>query len=368
MPFAGGPVTVSIGAADPLATIGSTAFGSATSLTVPAPAAPSGTFTLASTFTKAQSQSLAVTAGSLTGSAGSFAVVPGAPVALHITSLADVSQEPALPVPASGQTFAVGVDAVDAYGNLATTPSVPVTLSALPPAAGTLTAPPVATSGGRAVVTATYSVAQQALQLQVGSPGLTPDEATTDVVTAGASDAGTPGTPADLTAGDAHASLGNGSVGDVFLTTAPCPEFDCPGSTEISLDGVFTDPVLGELYSNEDPAEVDWTCSATECPYYAGPGPSYGYFPGYDFEDFPMQVSLKVSGSYQPFDEAPSCRDLSDRTQRGLTGALVTPEAQAKGFCVDVYAVSRVGASGPGPFGAVTLPVLFVEDPKLRPS
>ena len=45
-------------------------------------------------------------------------------------------------------------------------------------------------------------------------------------------------------------------------------------------------------------------------------------------------------------------------------GQIVDPVARSLGFCVDVNAIARAGNSFTGD---LSLPVLFVEDPRLRP-
>lgn len=370
VPYAGGQVDVVLGSSDPAATADGTPIGADGSATVTVPASATGAFTVPLSFTVAQSQHLTLTDGAVSGGAA-FTVTAGAPARLQVTGLADVSSDPPLPTPASGQPFVVRVDVLDAYGNLATTPDIPVSLSALG-GTGTLSAPTVTSSGGSAVVTATYSVAQADLQLQAGSPGLAPDVTSTGVVTAGVSTTLTPGVPATLVAGTATATLGNGGVGDAFLTTEPCATSGsdaCGGSrTLVSLDGVFTHPSLGELYSFTSPAKVGWSCPVERCPHvdvYSGDRRDQVE----DFVAYPVEVSLKVGGVYQPFAVAPSCVDLNDWTKRGMTGVIDSAAARAAGFCIDVYAISRDYRAGDRSWchtGDLVRPVLFVEDPKMR--
>ena len=45
-------------------------------------------------------------------------------------------------------------------------------------------------------------------------------------------------------------------------------------------------------------------------------------------------------------------------------GRILTSQAQAAGFCIDVNAITRAGNSFTG---ALSMPLLFVEDPRLRP-
>ena len=388
VPFAGGPVTVGLGAQDAGATVMGDAFAGAPTVVVDVPASSSGVFTLSTRFTLATaSQTVQVTTGSIQGTSDAFAVDGGAPAALQITAVGDTSSDPALPTPAAGQSFAVGFTVLDQFGNRATHPDVLVTLVATDPAGGgVLTAPAVTSSGGTGTVSATYSVAQLGLQLEVGSAGLTSGTASTDVVSAGASTLLTPGTPATLTAGTASAGLPNGGFGATFLTTAPCTAPQCHQGTEISLSGTFTDPDGGgELYSDAHPASVAWTCGAADCPHRDAAGESWrtdyqhNLFSRYagaerevyeDFVDYPIEVSLLVGGEYQPFAKAPSCVDMFDPSKIGRTGVLDSVAAKAAGFCVDVYAITRSATASSGQcqsyFGDLTLPVLFVEDPKMR--
>ena len=205
-------------------------------------------------------------------------------------------------------------------------------------------------------------------------------------MSAGASTLLTPGTPATLTAGTASAGLPNGGFGATFLTTAPCTAPQCHQGTEISLSGTFTDPDGGgELYSDAHPASVAWTCGAADCPHRDAAGESWrtdyqhNLFSRYagaerevyeDFVDYPIEVSLLVGGEYQPFAKAPSCVDMFDPSKIGRTGVLDSVAAKAAGFCVDVYAITRSATASSGQcqsyFGDLTLPVLFVEDPKMR--
>jgi hypothetical protein len=385
VPFSGGAVTATISGADAGGSVQATAFTGGTSAVVTVPATSSGLFSLSSVFTKAQAQSIHLQSGSIAGTSNPFTVISGAPKSLQLTSITDTSNTPPLPTPAANQSFAVAFTAYDAFGNVATQSGVPVTLTALNAVGGALDpSTPVGATGsnGSGSIPTKYSAAQTGLELQVSSPGLTPGTGTTDVVTAGAAENGTPGTPAELAAGNAAADLPNGSYGPVFLTTAPCSDDNCGQGVEITLDGTFTDPnpapgapSVTHLYTDAAPGEVSWTCSDSVCPHPDAEPPGETYLPepgdtddeeqAEDFEAYPIQVSLKVDGVYEDFATAPSCRDLTDPNEVGLTGAIVTPEAQAAGFCVDVYAISRVDDSFSGD---LTIPVLFVEDPKLRPT
>ena len=210
-------------------------------------------------------------------------------------------------------------------------------------------------------------MAQAGLQLAIASGGPTGDTATVNVVTVGDSEAGSPGVAASLSAGVASATLPNGSVGSVFLTQAPCVGASA-GCIEVDLEGTFSDGDT-HLYSNSAPAQVSWTCANAVCPHKDAAHERSRYYNSSvheqieDFTDYPLQVSLKTPTGYTPFAQAPSCRDLNDKSQKGLTGKIVAPAAVAAGFCVDVYAISRYCNSF---YGDLTRPVLFVEDPRLR--
>ena len=335
VPFNGGSVTATLSAADALATIQGTGVTGGTSATVSVPAAPSGTFTLSGLFTKAQSQSVQIHSGILDGTSNTFTVQSGPPARLQITGVADTSHTPALPEPGREPAVRRGLHAVRRLRTTWPRPLASRSPSALPtPLAGSLSpAPPTGTSAadGTGSIAATYSVAQAGLQLAINSSGLTGDTTTVDVVTVGDSEAGTPGVPASLAAGIAGATLPNGSVGSVFLTQAPCVGAPA-GCIEVDLDGTFSDGAT-HLYSNNAPARMTWTCPNSVCPHEDAAHERSKYY-NYssheqveDFIDYPLQVSLKTPTGYTPFAQAPSCRDLNDRDQKGLTGKIVAPAA-----------------------------------------
>ena len=58
-----------------------------------------------------------------------------------------------------------------------------------------------------------------------------------------------------------------------------------------------------------------------------------------DFDVYKVLVALKGSnGQYGDLAVAPACQDLNDtHEQTPPTGVIATEEAQAAGFCVDVY-------------------------------
>lgn len=160
------------------------------------------------------------------------------------------------------------------------------------------------------------------------------------------------------------AKLPNGSNGDVTFTEVPCDALasdpDC--DTEVTLAGNFKDAEGAPLYSFDDPAGIDWVCPADEC--QAIP-PVYGSFDQgqeVDFQNYQVQVSLLVNGDYTPFADAEPCSPLVDNAEDVITGRITRQAAKDAGFCVDVYAITRSDGFG----GDLTIPVLFVEDPKLR--
>lgn len=192
---------------------------------------------------------------------------------------------------------------------------------------------------------------------------------------------GSPGEPLTLSAGStelptglAVADLSNGANGTVTLTIGPCvldAQTSCSGVlSEISLIGNFKDDAGNPLYSDSSPASVSWTCNALLCP------PTRNFVPGSstttelqiaEFNAHTMYVALRnPNGSFQPFAPAPACNGL-DQTPLP-TGTIDPQDTGGVEFCVDVGAISRADAdcqavcsawSGP-----LTLPVLFVEDPK----
>jgi hypothetical protein len=186
-----------------------------------------------------------------------------------------------------------------------------------------------------------------------------------DVVAAGFSGSGTVIKLTGAGGTSYTAQLPNGSTGDVTFTEVPCDALaespDC--DTEVNLAGNFKGEGGVPLYSFDDPAGIDWTCPAEECP--ATP-PVYGSFAQdqvNDFENYRIEVSLLVDGEYTPFVKAKPCNPIVTDPDDVVTGKITDPAAQAAGFCIDVYAISRADNS----FGGdLTVPVLFVEDPKLR--
>jgi hypothetical protein len=252
-------------------------------------------------------------------------------------------------------------------------------------ASGQITDPAV-DPGATSPVTLSLTFPDVAIgEVLTATSGTLSDSVTLDVVAAGDSYTGERGESRTLLldgpGGTSFtAELGNGFVGDLEFTQVPCdaidPELIC--DTEVNLNGVFKDEE-GNLYSNELPAKVLWTCPVSECPFIEPEG-SYGdnvQEQWVDFENYKIEVSLKIgedeSGEpiYTPFEVAGFCNAKVGDPSLGVSGQITWPGSQAptetnpdgKGFCVDVYGISRAGDS----FGGdLTIPVLFVEDPKLR--
>lgn len=191
----------------------------------------------------------------------------------------------------------------------------------------------------------------------------------------------TPGLPLTLTAGLLRlrtglvtAHLQNGASGPVLLTIGPCNPRDagsCAGVlSEFSLLGNFKDAAGNPLYSHSDPASVSWTCNDLACP------PPATFVPGAttltdlqvkEFREHTMYVAPRnPDGSFQPFAPAPACNGLVGTP---LPSGVIDPQdTGGLDFCVDVGAITRtftdcdtVCSSWAGP---LTMPVLFVEDPK----
>lgn len=304
------------------------------------------------------------------------------PAGLRITSITDTSHQPALPVPVANDPFNVSFEVVDSSGNIVRSPNVPVIVSPLN-GSGLLVAPPVLSNDGLGAVHATYSVPFHGLRLKLSSPGLLAATVTLDVSAAGSA-GGLPGVPLTLTAGDissptglAVANLSNGANGPVTLTIGPCIPDDmtsCVGAlSEFSLIGNFKDSAGDPLYSDSAPASVSWTCNDLVCP------PTPDFVPGIstvtqlqidEFLTYTMYVALRnPDGTFQPFAPAPACSGVDGAPLP--TGTINRQDTGGVEFCVDVGAISRADAqcetacsSWSGP---LTLPVLFVEDPKFMP-
>ena len=161
--------------------------------------------------------------------------------------------------------------------------------------------------------------------------------------------------------------LPNGSNGDVSFTEVPCealagdPELRHRGRTWRATSRALTSK---PLYSIDDPAAVDWTCPADEC--LRDRRPVYGSFDQdqeVDFENYRIQVSLLVNGEYTEFADAEPCNPIVERPAQASSpgrSPTTTPRRRAS-------ASTSTRSAVPTAFGGdLTIPVLFVEDPKLR--
>ena len=177
-----------------------------------------------------------------------------------------------------------------------------------------------------------------------------------------------------LSTGVAIAKLPNGANGPVLFTIGPCvPSFGLPCAgvlTEIALIANLKNSAGKPLYSDSDPASVSWMCNAQTCP------PPGDFVPGSstmtqlqveEFHKYPMYVALRnPNGTFQAFKRAPACNGTNGSPLP--TGTINTQDTGGLQFCVDVGAIKRSNetcqttcSSWSGP---VTLPVLFVEDPR----
>lgn len=301
------------------------------------------------------------------------------PAGLRITSVRPASAQPALALPAANQPFDVAFQVVDSLGNIVRSPNVAVVLSALN-GTGTLVAPPVVSTNGQGVVRAVYSAPFQALRLKLSSLGLL-SATTTLNVAADVSANGSAGVSLTLTAGDisqptglAVANLANGANGPVTLTIGACqPDAttSCAGAlTEFSLIGNFKDTAGNPLYSNSAPASVSWSCNDQVCAPPADFVPGSNTLTQLQIEEFrahTMYVALRnPDGTFQSFAPAPACNGVQGAPLP--TGTINPQDTGGREFCVDVGAISRSGAQCQATCsswsGPVTLPVLFVEDPR----
>ncbi|HEY7856994.1 MAG TPA: hypothetical protein VIC82_00715 [Candidatus Nanopelagicales bacterium] len=393
IPYAGGPVLVSLGTADSLANIGSRSFSGGSPVSLTLPPSTTGSYTLPATFFKAVgAQSVTVTedaATPATGTSPTFAVAPGPATQIVFDSITDDSTPP-LPSPAMNKSFHAAFHLLDAYGNVAPSPGL-VTLSA--PAGFSLSSTPVTAASGTGSIAGTFTAGTIGpVVLTLTADGVpTPATISTTLLAAGASASLTPNIAASLTAGGASSDLVQGANGDVTLTAGACTTSvaSCLSGVQVELDGNFKGADGQPLYSDAAPAQVSWTC-ATACPHQdetrgnylwnynclwsscMGHGSLFGEREvEEDFNDFPVYVSINKDGADTPFAVAPRCVPLpawnASPSQRAAllheTGTIVNPVAQTAGFCVDVNAITRADNSYTG---ALTIPVLFVEDMKMR--
>jgi hypothetical protein len=265
----------------------------------------------------------------------------------------------------------VTVTAIQEFGGVEYVRPFPATIE-FTTASGQITAP-TSDPGATSPVTLSLTFPEVEIgEVLTATSGTLSDSVTLDVVAAGDGYTGERGESRTLLldgpGGTSFtAELGNGFVGDLEFTQVPCDEIDLEliCDTEVNLDGVFKDEE-GNLYSNENPAQVLWTCPESECPFVR-PDDSYGanlQEQWLDFEQYPIEVSLKLAnGTYTDFAVAQECNAQVPVPGEADRGSITDGGAKAAGFCIDVYNISRAGDS----FGGdLTIPVLFVEDPKLR--
>jgi hypothetical protein len=236
---------------------------------------------------------------------------------------------------------------------------------------------------------ATYSQVENSVGVAVTWSAGSGDSFAIDVLGAADTSNGAPGSV--LSVPGATTTLTAGADGPVSLTVNGCDaETDsyCSNGTEVELDGRFKDEHGANLYGFGTPAvpgvtptdtdllaplQVSRICSASDCPNHRNGNAHFGQRDAEkDFNAYPTFVSLRLAdGSETPFVQAPRCAPLPASKWDPLkgfllsvTGKMLTPEAQHLGFCIDVNAISRIGNKCRGD---LKIPVLFVEDLKLRP-
>jgi hypothetical protein len=267
---------------------------------------------------------------------------------------------------------------------------------------GTLSTSVPAGSTGATVAGATYSKVENQVGITADWTGGADDSFRLDVFDEVRTVNATPGVaipPAQLTVDGAQADLRNGANGPVSLVVRACADqvaAPCSAGTEIELTANYKTAAGVPLYTFAAPARISWLCPAGTCPHGVGgtveQEPTTDYRYNYecpriacqgegslfgereveeDFREFPVFVSLRRNGVNTPFAAAPRCVPLptsnSDPHRYTLlhqTGQIVDPTAQALGFCADVNAITRTGNVFSGD---LRVPVLFVEDLKLRP-
>jgi hypothetical protein len=282
-----------------------------------------------------------------------------------------------------------------------TSPGQPDTGGAL---GGTLTANVPAGSTSAIVSGATYSAVENQVGITADWSRGADDSFRLDVFDEVRTVIATPGIaipPAQLTVSGAQADLRNGANGPVSIVVSACATDQtvvapCSAGTQVLLTGNFKTDASVPLYSFAAPASISWLCSASTCPHGANgtvePEPSTNYRYNYDcpssscqgegtqfgereveedFHNYPVFVSIHKGGVNTPFAPAPRCVPLPtsnyDPSRYALlhqTGQITDPTAKALGFCVDVNAITRAGNLFSGD---LHIPVLFVEDLKLRP-
>lgn len=177
-----------------------------------------------------------------------------------------------------------------------------------------------------------------------------------------------------LSTGTVTANLANGANGPVLLAVGPClggPGKSCSGVlSEFWLLGSFKDAAGNPLYSDTAPAEVSWTCNAQTCPAptsFVPGGSTRTELQVAEFAEHTIYFAERnPDGSFEPFEAAPACQGTTGASLP--TGTIDRQDTGGRGFCVDVGAITRANeqctttcAAWAGP---LTMPILFVEDPK----
>lgn len=267
---------------------------------------------------------------------------------------------------------------------------------------GSLTANVPAGSTSAIVSGATYSAVENQVGITADWSGGADDSFRLDVFDEVKTVIGTPGVaipPSQLSVSGAEADLRNGANGPVSIVVSACADqiaAPCSSGTQIELTGNFKTDASVPLYWFTAPARISWLCPASSCPHGAngmvesesttnylynyecpgsacvGEGTLFGEREvEEDFHNYPVFVSISKNGVDTPFAAAPRCVPLpasNSDTDRSallhLTGQITDPIAQSVGFCVDVNAITRTGNLFSGD---LRIPVLFVEDLKMRP-
>ena len=177
-----------------------------------------------------------------------------------------------------------------------------------------------------------------------------------------------------LPTGLAVARLANGANGPVSLTIGPCvPDAttSCAGVlSAFALIGNFKDASGRPLYSDAAPASVSWTCNEQVCPvpsdFVAGTT-TQTRLQVEEFQAHRVYVATRnPDGTFQPFAPASACNGQDGSPIP--TGTINPQDTGGAHFCVDVGAISRAsqGCSTvcSAWSGALTLPLLFDEDPR----
>ena len=332
----------------------------------------------------------------------------------HVTSVKDGSTPPLSNQVVVGEPFTVtgefrcGTTTPAAVGTNGTTVSLTRSFGTGALGGTTSTNVPVGATTA-SVAGATYDTRENGVGVAVdwtGSPPTPDDTFSIDVLGDAATSNGTPGSTLTVQGEEsgAKAVLSNGANGPVTLVVENCDgdqtaTAPCTTGTQFVLTGNFKDNSNPPqpLYSFASPAEIDWLCGPSDCPHgpngtVEGGEPSTSYLYNYncpgsscsgegstfgereveeDFNWYPLYISIHKGGVDTPFARAGRCVSLptssSDPAKMAkltVTGQITDPAAQTAGFCVDVNAITRAGdVFG----GALTIPVLFVEDLKLRP-